>query len=535
MPNPILGIDLGTTYSCVAVVDKFKQPQVLRSREGASTTPSIISFDSNDQAIVGEEAKNRWRACPEKTVAFIKREMINEDSFHKPTPFPYGYDPSEFSAFILRKLLGDAIEALADDYDENEPVKAVITCPAYFDTRAKERTKQAGIMAGLDVLHIINEPTAAAIAYGAKSSEDQTILVYDLGGGTFDVTILKVENRQYKVIATGGNPLLGGYDWDQCLAKWILNAYNKQYNTSYQLPATEEALQNADPKIKRMRASLLIEAERLKKSLCNNARRGKKNATSPDGPAQGTAETSWLFEDDGHSLQLTKISLSEFEEMTETLLQQTIDKVRETLKTAADKGVTKIDKWILVGGSSYMPQVKERLDSVFGCDALLSDPNEAVAKGAALYSDGQVRDVTSKTYGTDCLVTENGETVKKVKNLIFMNDEIPVVKDDTFTTSTQFQKEVPMEIYESDSMERLIDPTEAELINGNNTLHIQNQLPKGSPINVKFSIDKSGILHVYAHMEDGSSLEFDMEINGVKTKEELKNIKGLIDNKSQNL
>ena len=284
-----------------------------------------------------------------------------------------------------------------------------------------------------------------------------------------------------------------------------------------------------------MRASLLIEAERLKKSLCNNARKSKKNAASQGGPAEGTAETSWLFEDDGHSLQITQISLREFAAMTEDLLNDTINKVKETLRAAEGKGITKIDKWILVGGSSYMPQVKERLDKVFGCNALLSDPNEAVAKGAALYSEGQVRDVTSKTYGTDCLVTENGETVKKVKNLIFKNDEIPAVKDDTFTTSTQFQKEVPMEIYESESMERIINPSEAELINGNNTLRIKNQLPKGSPIKVKFSIDKSGILHVYAHMEDGSSLEFDMEISGVRSNEELRNIKRNIDDRSRNL
>ena len=189
----ILGIDLGTTYSCVAVLDEYGQPRVLPNREGTDTTPSVVSFEDDDSALVGADAKNRWRVAPEKTVAFINRHMILDESFTKPTKFPLGWDPCEFSAIILKKLVNDANEAL--NRAENPIKDVVITCPAYFDAKARARTQQAGEIAGLNVLQIINSPTAAAIAYAIKQDENQTVLVYDLGGGTFDVTILKISGH----------------------------------------------------------------------------------------------------------------------------------------------------------------------------------------------------------------------------------------------------------------------------------------------------------------------------------------------------
>ncbi len=523
----ILGIDLGTTYSCVAILDEYGQPRVLQNREGTSTTPSVVSFEDDDNALVGADAKNRWRVAPERTVACIKRHMTMDESFVRPTKFPLGLDPCEFSAVILKKLVNDANEKL--DREDNPIKDVVITCPAYFDAKARARTKQAGEGAGLNVLHIINEPTAAAIAYGIKQSEDQTVLVYDLGGGTFDVTILKISGNEYETIATGGDPFCGGYDWDKALAAKILDVYNKTYNTDFIFPATEESALAADPKIQRMRASLLMEAERLKMALTASKK--------------GHAETSWLFEEDGHSCPKTIITREEFDAMTADLLDSTIDKVDEVIAAAKKKGTDHIDKWILVGGSSYMQQVKKRIDETYHCNAKLSDPNECVAKGAAIFAatltgatPGGKKpiisyDVCSKTYGTDIVVND----VKKVKNLIFANDRLPAEATDTFSTTVDNQSAVSMEIYESESQEKVIDVDCAELVNQNNRLQIKSRLPKNSKITVKFLVDTTGCMHVTATAEDGSVCEFNQEIRGLKSESEMKELRDQIEKASANL
>lgn len=523
----ILGIDLGTTYSCVAILDEYGQPRVLQNREGTSTTPSVVSFEDDDNALVGADAKNRWRVAPERTVACIKRHMTMDESFVRPTKFPLGWDPCKFSAVILKKLVNDANEKL--DREDNPIKDVVITCPAYFDAKARARTKQAGEGAGLNVLHIINEPTAAAIAYGIKQSEDQTVLVYDLGGGTFDVTILKISGNEYETIATGGDPFCGGYDWDKALAAKILDVYNKTYNTDFIFPATEESALAADPKIQRMRASLLMEAERLKMALTASKK--------------GHAETSWLFEEDGHSCPKTIITREEFDAMTADLLDSTIDKVDEVIAAAKKKGTDHIDKWILVGGSSYMQQVKKRIDETYHCNAKLSDPNECVAKGAAIFAATLIGatpggkkpiisyDVCSKTYGTDIVVND----VKKVKNLIFANDRLPAEATDTFSTTVDNQSAVSMEIYESESQEKVIDVDCAELVNQNNRLQIKSRLPKNSKITVKFLVDTMGCMHVTATAEDGSVCEFNQEIRGLKSESEMKELRDQIEKASANL
>lgn len=523
----VLGIDLGTTYSCVAVLDEYGQPRVLQNREGTNTTPSVVSFEDDDNALVGADAKNRWRVAPERTVACIKRHMTMDESFVRPTKFPLGWDPCEFSAVILKKLVNDANEKL--DREDNPIKDVVITCPAYFDAKARARTKQAGEGAGLNVLHIINEPTAAAIAYGIKQSEDQTVLVYDLGGGTFDVTILKISGNEYETIATGGDPFCGGYDWDKALAAKILDVYNKTYNTDFIFPATEESALAAGPKIQRMRASLLMEAERLKMALTASKK--------------GHAETSWLFEEDGHSCPKTVITREEFDTMTADLLDSTIDKVDEVIAAAKKKGTDHIDKWILVGGSSYMQQVKKRIDETYHCNAKLSDPNECVAKGAAIFAatltgatPGGKKpiisyDVCSKTYGTDIVVND----VKKVKNLIFANDRLPAKATDTFSTTVDNQSAVSMEIYESESQEKVIDVDCAELVNQNNRLQIKSRLPKNSKITVKFLVDTTGCMHVTATAEDGSVCEFNQEIRGLKSESEMKGLRDQIEKASANL
>lgn len=220
----VYGIDLGTTYSCIAQVDQFDQAVVLRNFESDSITPSVVYFEDENNVMVGKDAKDMLNSEPEKAVSFIKREMGNDAAFDKSANnTPYHFDPSEISAFILKKLVKDANDA--NGYPE--PIKdVVITCPAYFGNKERMQTKQAGIIAGLNVLAIINEPTAAAIAYGTKVEDRKTILVYDLGGGTFDVTIILVNKGAIKVIATGGDHHLGGVDWDTEVANWLLDQFN---------------------------------------------------------------------------------------------------------------------------------------------------------------------------------------------------------------------------------------------------------------------------------------------------------------------
>ena len=528
--SSFLGIDLGTTYSCVATIDGYGNPVVLANAMGNRTTPSVVSFDDDGNAIVGEEAKNRSVSAPRETVAFIKRHMTKDASFEKPTSFPMGLDPVDISAMILKKLVNDANMEL--DRQDNPIRDVVITCPAYFDAKAKKRTSQAGEIAGLNVLGIINEPTAAAISYGIRQDQNQTVLVYDLGGGTFDVTILKITGNNFEVIATGGDPNCGGYDWDKVLATKILDIYNAAYKTDFVFPATEDGALNAEPKIQRMRASLLLEAERLKIALSVSRR--------------GSAETSWLFEEDGHSCPRTVITREEFDELTSDLLDYTVDKVEEVIEAAKSKGVDHIDKWILVGGSSKMPQVKERLDRAFAkynCDAKISDPNESVAKGAAIFAASRfcektgkalysgptvmakavnIVDVCSKTYGVDLLADQ-------VFNLIFANTPLPISITKFFQTVDDDTAFHNLWIYESESQQEIIPRSWAELVNGEGKIVFKQPVPAKYSYEITFKLDRDGILSVSASAPDGTHVEFSLKIKGVKSAEDISISKRIIE------
>ncbi len=520
----VYGIDLGTTYSCISQVDKFDQAVVLRNFEGDSTTPSAVYFEPNnkDKVIVGKEAKEMLATEPENTVVFAKRDMGNDEAFDKTkNKYPYHYDPSEISAYILKKLVQDA-NALADN---PEPIKdVVITCPAYFGTKERLQTKQAGEIAGLNVLAIINEPTAAAISYGVKLEERKTILVYDLGGGTFDVTIIQVDHGAIKVVATGGDHHLGGVDWDTALSKYMLTAFNAENGTSYDFD-NEPILKN----------SLLLEAEMKKKNL--------------------TAKESikWNFTYEGQNMRL-ELTRQQFDDITADLLNETIDKTREVIDIAKQKGYSDPDMFLLVGGSSRMPQIKERVDKEFGCDALYHDPDECVAKGAAIFAmneayaqaisaweDGDIDvkpapitgdrttvvNVTSKTYGTDVNTDE-------VNNLIFANTSLPCTVKQTFVTQIANQSYVPMKVFESD----FIDPQTDTIVKENqcmlvddHKLQLTKQWPQGTPIEVTFSIDNEGILSCSARVEN-DKLDFTLKITGVKSSEELAYSKSIIASKT---
>lgn len=512
----VYGIDLGTTYSCIAQVDKFDQAVVLRNFEGDATTPSAVYFEDEENVMVGKEAKGMLSSEPDKTVVFVKREIGNDAAFDKSSnQFPHHYDPSEISAFILKKLVKDA----NDLGDNPEPITdVVITCPAYFGTKERMQTKQAGEIAGLNVLAIINEPTAAAISYGLKTDQKKTILVYDLGGGTFDVTIINVNGGAIKVIATGGDHHLGGVDWDTELATYMLDAFNEANGTAYTMEDSPE-----------LKYTLLLEAETKKKLLT------------------GKSAVKSNIQYEGKSARV-EISRELFDSLTEHRLQETIDATRKVIEIAQQKGYKNIDEIILVGGSSRMPQIKNRIDQEFNCDAKLTDPDECVAKGAAIYAmnaayaqavqeyeEGDrderpaplrtdravVVNVTSKTYGTG---VQHDDGSLWVANMIFANTSLPAKHTDTFYTVTDNQTGVIIDVFESDftdmEADKEVDSKFCNMIHSD-TLKLESGYPKGTPVTVTYSIDAEGMLSVNATLQN-NALDFQLKITGVKSGEELK-------------
>ena len=504
----VYGIDLGTTYSCVAQVDQFDQAVVQKNFEGETTTPSAVYYEDATHIIVGSEAKEQAKMEPEKTVLFVKRAMCEDEAFNKPTKFPYNQDPVEISAQILRKIVKDA-NSLSGNPEHIKDV--VITCPAYFGTKEKKRTQQAGILAGLNVLAIINEPTAAAIAYGVKADSEQTIMVYDLGGGTFDVTIIRVNGGAIRVVATGGDHHLGGADWDMCIAEYILSCYNHEHGTKFDLNTCDRKLYY----------KLMLEAEVKKKALS----------------AKQKIRTTFEWEGKTSQVEITR---ELFDQLTEAKLDFTIDKANEVLEKAREQGFSRIDQVLLVGGFSRMPQVKNRVDKEFHCNAQLSDPDECVAKGAAIFALNKayhdaldqyhagddverpkplpigtrtsIIDVTSKTYGTD--VTGN-----RVANLIFANQAVPCRATETFRTTSDKQRKVSMKIFESDLSDIEIEDRFAECV-ADKTLTLTKEYPEGTQIAVVFEVNSEGILSVHAEVND-DVIDFDLEVKGVRSAEEL--------------
>jgi molecular chaperone DnaK (HSP70) len=493
-------------------VDKFDQAVVLKNFEGNNTTPSVVYFGSDNKVIIGQEAKDLLALEPQQAVSFVKRSISEDEAYNKPTKFPNGLDPTEISAYILKKIVKDARDAAQNP----EPVKkVVITCPAYFGTKERLRTRQAGEIAGLEVLAVINEPTAAAIAYGMKVQEEKLIMVYDLGGGTFDVTIIRVNGGTITVIATGGDHHLGGVDWDTALAEYLLSVYNKEQNTSYSLHS-DEGFKNY----------LTLTAEEKKKSLS----------------ARDTVKAVVTYEGNSSKIDITR---AVFDQLTEAKLDETIDKTREVIEIAKEKGFTKIDEVLLVGGSSRMPQIKARVDKEFGCDAKLTDPDECVAKGAAIYAVNEafaqameeyaegdrdekpqmiavanrtrVINVTSKNYGLGCKI--DGKDM--ISNMIFANAPLDgnCRAEEDFFTIMENQSAIIFPIFESDVNEKEIERDVASELE-KHTLTLTRKWPKGERIKVVFEIDIEGILHVHAEIGP-DSIDFSLKLKGVKDDKEM--------------
>ena len=354
MGNTVFGIDFGAAYSSISYVDKYDKAVVINNSDGNRCTPSVVYFDKNEEVIVGEEAQELSVIEPQRIVRCIKNEFSHDAAYDKPTAFPNGLDASEIASFIFKKIVDDANNSgLFPEKIKN----VVITCPAYFGAKERMRIKAAAELAGLAVEAITNEPNAALLAYGVRLNklvDNKTFLIYDLGA-TFDVTVMRISGAIY-VIATGGDRYLGGANWDIALAEYLLSKFNQEHNTSYEM--------NSDPILKNM---LLHLAENKKKQL------GILNTVKA------------LISYEGKSSRI-EVTHDIFDALTEQYLDETIEKTKEVLDIAKQKGFSKIDEILLIGGGSRMSQVKTRIDKEFNFESKLFDPEECVAKGAVIYA-----------------------------------------------------------------------------------------------------------------------------------------------------
>ena len=464
--SKVIGIDLGTTNSCVATIENG-EPVVIANAEGARTTPSVVAFNKDGERLIGITAKRQAVTNPERTMISVKRHMGTD---WKTDIDGTEYTPQEISAFILQKLKADA-----EAYLGHEIKQAVITCPAYFTDAQRKATKDAGRIAGMDVLGIINEPTAAALAYGADKGEDQTILVYDLGGGTFDVSILEIYNvdgqPQIEVKATAGNNKLGGDDFDERIIEWLVSEFKRE--TGIDLSKDNQAM-----------SRLKEAAEKAKIEL--------------SGTQSSQINLPFITMKDGNPEHLDiTMSRARFEDLIAKHIEDTMAPTRQAMK---DAGVKKgdVDKVILVGGSTRVPAVQTAIEKETGKAPYKGiNPDEAVAMGAALQagiiagddevSDILLLDVTPLTLGIETL---GGVTTTMIER----NTTIPARRSEIFSTASDNQPAVEIHVLQG----------EREFAKDNVTLgqfHLTDipPAPRGVPqVEVTFDIDANGIVNVSA-------------------------------------
>ncbi|MEF8901101.1 MAG: molecular chaperone DnaK [Halovenus sp.] len=473
--NKILGIDLGTTNSAFAVMEGG-DPEIIVNNEGDRTTPSVVAFSDGEQ-LVGKPAKNQSVQNPDNTVESIKRHMGEEN--YTVELDGEEYTPEQVSAMILQKIKRDAEEYLGDDVE-----RAVITVPAYFSDRQRQATKDAGEIAGFEVERIINEPTAAAMAYGLDDESDQTVLVYDLGGGTFDVSILDLGGGVYEVVATNGDNGLGGDDWDEAVVDWLADDFEDEHGID--LREDRQALQR-----------LYDAAEEAKIELSN---RKETTITLPFIAA----------DDDGPKDLEASLTRARFESLTTDLVERTVGPTEQALE---DAGLAEgdIDEVILVGGSTRMPMIQEKVEELAGQEPKKNvNPDEAVALGAAIQGgvlSGDVDDIVL----VDVTPLSLGVEVKGglFERLIEKNTTIPTEESKIFTTAQANQTQVQIRVFQG---EREI-AEENELL-GEFALTGIPPAPAGTPqIEVTFELDENGIVNVEAE-DRGSGNKEDITIEG---------------------
>ena len=456
----VIGIDLGTTNSCVAVIEGG-EPVVIANAEGARTTPSVVAFSKTGERMVGQVAKRQAITNPDRTIASIKRHM---GSTYKVNIDGKDYTPQEVSAMILQKLKADAEAYLGAPVTE-----AVITVPAYFTDAQRQATKDAGKIAGLEVKRIINEPTAAALAYGIDKEDDQKVMVYDLGGGTFDVSIIEMGDGVQEVLATAGNNRLGGDDFDQKIIDWLADEFKKE--------------QGIDLRGDKMAMQRLKEAAEKAKIELSGVTTSQISLPFITADATGPKHLE------------TTLTRAKFNEMTADLVEATMGPVRQAL---SDSGLqpSQLNKILMVGGSSRIPAVQEAVKKYTGKEPFKGiNPDECVAVGAAIQGGvlgGEVEgllllDVTPLSLGIE---TMGGVSTK----IIERNTTIPTKKSQIFSTAADNQTSVEVHVLQG----------EREFARDNKTLgifHLDGILParRGVPqIEVTFDIDANGIVNVFA-------------------------------------
>ena len=459
--SKVIGIDLGTTNSCVAVIEGG-EPVVIPNAEGARTTPSVVAFGKTGERLVGQVAKRQAITNPDRTVSSIKRQMGSD---YKVKIDDKKYTPQEISAMILQKLKTDAEAYLGEKVTE-----AVITVPAYFTDSQRQATKDAGKIAGLEVKRIINEPTAAALAYGIDKENDQKVMVYDLGGGTFDVSIIEMGDGVQEVLATAGNNRLGGDDFDQRVIDWIADEFKKSEGVD--LRGDKMAMQ----RLKEAAEKAKIELSNVTTSTINLPFIGMNSDGTP------------------LNLEMT-LTRAKFNELTADLVEATMGPVRQAISDSGLK-TSDLHKILMVGGSSRIPAVQEAVKKYTGVEPFKGiNPDECVAIGAAIQGGvlaGDVKgllllDVTPLSLGIE---TMGGINTK----IIDRNTTIPVKKSQIFSTAVDNQPSVEVHVLQG----------ERDFAKDNKTLgvfHLDGIMParRGVPqIEVTFDIDANGIVHVSA-------------------------------------